>query len=60
MNKDKAPHPDGFSMAFFQGCWSLIKDDVMKMFHNYHAHATFEKSINAIFIALIPKRGFGD
>jgi hypothetical protein len=26
---DKAPGPDGFTMAFFQKCWSVIEDDVM-------------------------------
>jgi len=25
MNGDKAPSPDGFSMAFFQKCWGVLK-----------------------------------
>jgi hypothetical protein len=25
MNGDKAPGPDGFSMAFFQTCWVVLK-----------------------------------
>jgi hypothetical protein len=25
MNGDKAPGPDGFSMAFFQKCWGVLK-----------------------------------
>ena len=29
---DKAPGPDGFTMAFFQKCWSVIADDVMGFF----------------------------
>ena len=56
MSSDKAPGPDGFSMAFFQSCWDIIKEDVMAMFHYFHAHGTFAKSINATFIALIPKK----
>ena len=24
-NGDKAPGPDGFSMAFFQSCWCVLK-----------------------------------
>ena len=56
MNRDKAPSLDGFSMAFFQGCWSIIKEDVMKVFHYFYVHGTFEKSINATFIVLIPKK----
>jgi hypothetical protein len=55
MNKDKAPGPDGFSMAFFQDCWDAIKTDIMGVFSDFHAHSKFVKSLNASFIALIPK-----
>ena len=53
---DKAPGPNGFSMAFFQSCWSKVKTDVMNVFHAFHTHAVFEKSLNATFLALIPKK----
>ena len=53
---DKAPVPDGFTMAFFQSCWSTVKIDIMNVFHVFHAHAVFEKSLNATFLALIPKK----
>ena len=56
MNGDKAPGPDGFSLAFFQACWTTLKADLMQVFHQFHEHGTFEKSINATFIALIPKK----
>ena len=26
---DKAPGPDGFTMGFFQKCWSVVEEDVM-------------------------------
>lgn len=55
MNIDKAPGPDGFSMAFFQDCWDVLKSDIMGFFHDFHAHSKFVKSLNATFIALIPK-----
>jgi hypothetical protein len=55
MNRDKAPGPDGFSMAFFQDCWDVLKSDIMGVFHDFHAHSKFVKSLNATFIALIPK-----
>jgi hypothetical protein len=29
---DKAPGPDGFSMAFFHKCWGIVGDDVMGFF----------------------------
>jgi hypothetical protein len=56
MASDKSPGPDGFSMAFFQSCWDIVKSDVMAVLHEFHAHGHFEKSMNATFIALIPKK----
>jgi hypothetical protein len=56
MNRDKAPGPDGFSIAFFQDCWDVIKADIMGVFQDFHAHSKFVKSLNATFIALIPKK----
>jgi len=35
MNGDKAPGPDGFSMAFFQKCWGILKKDIMAVFQNF-------------------------
>ena len=31
-NGDKAPGPNGFSMAFFQSCWSVLKKEIMEVF----------------------------
>jgi len=56
MNKDKARASDGFSMDFFQDCWNVIKPDLMRVFLYFHARSNFEKSLNASFIALIPKK----
>lgn len=56
MNRDKAPGPDGFSLAFFQDCWDVIKSDLMGVFQDFHTHSKFVKSINATFLALIPKK----
>lgn len=56
MAKDKASGPDRFSMAFFQACWDIVKEDIMKVFLEFHSFMKFEKSFNATFIALIPKK----
>jgi hypothetical protein len=56
VDDDKAPRPDGFTITFFQSCWAIVKDDFMHVFHNFHEHILFEKSLNATFIALIPKK----
>jgi hypothetical protein len=52
---DKAPGPDGFSMAFFQDCWEVIKEDVMAVFEEFYTRGKFVKCINSTFISLIPK-----
>lgn len=55
MNREKAPGPDGFPLAFFQDCWDVIKLDIMGVFTDFHAYNKFVKSLDASFIALIPK-----
>jgi hypothetical protein len=32
MNSDKAPGPDGFTMAFFPACWDILRLDIMEVF----------------------------
>ena len=56
MEGDKAPGPDGFTMAFFHKCWSVVEKDVMDFFDYFHRHSVFKWSINALFLTLIPKK----
>ncbi|KAF5442537.1 hypothetical protein F2P56_035184 [Juglans regia] len=56
MAGDKAPGPDGFSMAFFQTCWDVLKDDIMGVFQEFLGSGRFEKSLNATLLVLIPKK----
>jgi hypothetical protein len=44
--------PDGFTIAFFFffSCWTIVKDDLMSVFHNFHEHEMFEKSLNATLL----------
>jgi hypothetical protein len=56
MKGDKAPGLDGFLMAFFQKCWEVIKKDMMAVFKEFHEIGKFEKSLNATFMVLIPKK----
>ena len=55
-NGDKSPGPDGIPMAFFQACWGILKSNIMAVFNHFHVSGQFEKSLNATFIALIPKK----
>jgi len=56
LNGDKAPGPDGFTLAFFQKCWDFLKTDIMVVFVEFHARGKFEKSFSATFVSLIPKK----
>lgn len=53
---DKASGLNGFSMASFQTCLEVIKEDGVRVFHEFHDNGLFEKRLNATFIALIPKQ----
>uniref|UniRef100_A0A2N9G2D1 Reverse transcriptase domain-containing protein n=1 Tax=Fagus sylvatica TaxID=28930 RepID=A0A2N9G2D1_FAGSY len=53
---DKAPGLDGFIMAFFQKCWPVLQDDIMGFFEEVYEQGQFESSLNATFLALIPKK----
>jgi hypothetical protein len=37
LKHNKAPGPDGFPAEFYQIFWSLIKDDLMAMFRDFHS-----------------------
>ena len=56
MEGDKAPGPDGFSLAFFHHCWGVVERNVLAMFEEFYLHSKFEKSLNATFLALVPKK----
>ena len=56
MEGDKASGPNGFSLAFYHHCWEVVEKDVLAVFEEFYQHSKFEKSFNATFIALIPKK----
>ena len=56
MEGHKAPGLDGFTMAFFQKCWSVVEKDVIAFFDHFHRSSEFERSLNASFLSLIPKK----
>jgi hypothetical protein len=55
MNGERALGFDGYSMAFFQAFWVVLKADIMKVFLDFHASGKFERSLNATFLVLILK-----
>jgi hypothetical protein len=56
LQRDKAPRLNGFTMAFFQKCWKVVERDVMAFFGEVYEFGKIEKSLNATFISLIPKK----
>ena len=53
---NKAPGPDGFSMAVFQSQWDTIKIDIMKVFAEFHKSGVVNGITNETYICLIPKK----
>lgn len=55
---DKAPGPDGFRfpMSFYQTFWELLKEDITSTIKYFYDNQVFEKSLNAKYVALIPKQ----
>ena len=56
MDRDKTPRPDGFTIAVFQDCWEAIKEDLVKVFAEFHRSRIINQSTNASFIVLLPKK----
>ena len=56
MKHNKPPGPDGFPTEFYQVFWSLIKDDLMAMFREFHAGNLPLFNLNFGTITLIPKQ----
>ncbi|RVW84277.1 LINE-1 reverse transcriptase-like [Vitis vinifera] len=56
MNGDKAPGPNGFTVAFWQSCWDFAKEEILDMFKEFREHNSFLKSLNNTFLVLIPKK----
>ncbi|RVW56151.1 hypothetical protein CK203_080774 [Vitis vinifera] len=36
LDRDKAPGPDVFTIAMFQDCWDVIKEDLVRVFAEFH------------------------
>ena len=54
---DKAPSPEGFTLAFWQKCWDVVKDEVLGFFGDFYELSCFKRSLNATFVVLVPKKG---
>ncbi|WKA01908.1 hypothetical protein VitviT2T_020160 [Vitis vinifera] len=56
LDRDKASRPDGFTIVVFQDYWDVIKEDLVRVFVEFHKNGIINQSINASFIVLLPKK----
>ena len=59
LNGDKAPGPNGFTMAFWQFSLDIVKEDITRLFKEFHDYGEFVKNLNATFLVLVPKNEGG-
>jgi hypothetical protein len=55
MEKNKAAGPDGFPIEFYQTCWDNIKQDLLRIFNDFHHNKINLARINYGIITLLPK-----
>ena len=55
LNGDKAPGPDGFSIALWLFNWDFVKEEIMGFFNEFHENNMFVRSLNSTFLVLVPK-----
>ena len=55
MKVDSAPGPDGFNIAFYRGCWDIVKGDLMRSVNDFYLGNLDIKRLNYGVITLIPK-----
>jgi hypothetical protein len=55
MKSESAPGPNGFTIIFFKNLWRHIKEEFMKMVHDFNLNKLDLKRLNYGVITLVPK-----
>ena len=42
LDRDKASIPDDFTIVVFQDCWDVIKDDLVRVFAEFHRSKDYQ------------------
>ncbi|RVW91061.1 Transposon TX1 uncharacterized 149 kDa protein [Vitis vinifera] len=56
LDRDKTPGLDGFTIAVFQDYWDVIKEDLVRVFAEFHNSRIINQNTNTSFIVLLPKK----
>lgn len=56
MCRVKARGPDGFTLAFLQQYWNIVKSELLQTIAEFQETTTFKKSLNASFVSIVPKK----
>ena len=56
MDSGKAPGPDGYSVGFFKGAWTVVEEDFCDVVLHFFETSYFPQGVNTTIITLIPKR----
>ena len=52
--RDKSQGPDGFSVAFYQDFWEILKDDLLSVFTEFWNSGVINNMTNETHLCLIP------
>ncbi|GKV02020.1 hypothetical protein SLEP1_g14507 [Rubroshorea leprosula] len=52
----KAPGPDGYNFNFIKFAWSILKEDFVSFFNEFHSNGRLVRGLNSSFLTLIPKK----
>ena len=55
MESNKAAGPDKIPIEFYQSCWDIIKDDILKLFDDFFHERVDISRLNYGIITLLPK-----
>ena len=55
MKSNRAPGPDNIPAEFYQHCWDIVKEDIMRLFTAFHAGELDISRLNYGIITLLPK-----
>jgi hypothetical protein len=55
MEKNKTADPDKILIEFYQVCWEIVRDNIMRLFLDFHEGKVDISRINYGVITLLPK-----